>query len=297
MKILVPLDGSPLAERALAPATELARRSRDPVAITLLRVVAYPAIDAGLEGWSPVVSGPALLDDVIEAAQDYLRATAHAPICAGIDMHTVVVIGAPAATISTQARETAADLIVMSSHGRTGFAHLALGSVTETVAREAHVPVLIVRAEGTTFPVGGRQQPLTILVPLDGTELAEAAIAPAAQVARALHGALYLLRVLPPASPEDVAHEITTHAAYAYLTTWHDRLSAAGITVHRSLGFGDVAEQIVAKAREHHADLVAIATHGRTGLARLREGSIAERVIHHTPLPALVVHPTLAPVQ
>jgi nucleotide-binding universal stress UspA family protein len=295
MKILVPLDGSPLAERALVPAASIARRWREPAAVMLLRVVAYPAVDAGMEGLSPVTSGPALLDDVIEAAQDYLRATAQAPVFAGITMQTTVVIGAPAATIIAQAQEAAADLIVMSSHGRTGIARLALGSVTETVAREAHVPVLVLRAAGITFPDAARHEPLRILVPLDGTDLAEAAIRPAAELARALHGALYLLRVVPPASPDDVAHEITAHEAYAYLTTWHDRLTHEGLDVHRSLGFGAVAEQIVAKAQEHHADLVAIATHGRTGLARLREGSIAETVIHHTALPALVIHPLPVP--
>ncbi len=290
MKILVPLDGSQLAEAALAPAAELARRMRDPVSIILLRVVSLPAIELGLDNFGAMASAPTMIDDIMTAAQDYVRATSQLPLFAGLDVLARTELGAPVTTICAQAQETHSDLIVMTSHGRTGFARLALGSVAESVIRESRVPVLLVRAHHQTFPDLGRHQPLTVLVPLDGTELSESAIAPAAQIAQAMHGTLYLLRVLPAEHP-NVLHEITAHEAYAYLTQWHDRLAAQGITVHRALAFGDVAEQILAKAVEHHADLVAIATHGRTGLDRMREGSIAETVIHRTSLPVLVFHP------
>jgi nucleotide-binding universal stress UspA family protein len=288
MKILVPLDGSPLAEHALAPATDLARRMRDPVSITLLRVVSYPTVELELDGMGLVASGPTLIDDVLAAAHDYVRAIAQRTYFAGLEVQVQVELGVAATVITATAHQC--DLVVMTSHGRTGFAHLALGSVAEAVIREARVPVLLVRAHHETFPDIGRHQALVIVVPLDGSELAESAIAPAAQIALAMHGTIHLLHVLPP-EPPNVAQEITAHEAYAYLTLWHDRLVAQGVTVHRCLAFGDVAEQILAKSQEHHADLVAIATHGRTGLARAMKGSIAEAVIQRTPLPALVVHP------
>jgi nucleotide-binding universal stress UspA family protein len=295
MKIYIPLDGSPVAEKALAPAALLARRSTPPATLVLSRFAIYPAAALGLAGDVAIMPTQELFDDLEAETRAYLNTIAAAPELAGLTVQTVVEIGSPAEGIPAQAQREGADLIVMTSHSRTGIVRFALGSVAQTVAREAQMPVLIIRADHPDALDITRHRPLTILVPLDGGGLAEAAIEPAAQFAKALLGAIYLVRVLP-AGHNDVVHAITAQEAYAYLTVWHDRLERQGITVHRALAYGDPAEQIIAKAQEVHADLVAIATHGRTGLARLMEGSIAETVLHRTSLPTLVVHPVAAPV-
>ena len=289
MRILIPLDGSPLAEHALAPATQLAKHLQPAAEIVLVRIVRYPAVEAGLAGPYPGMSSAALLDDMLAEASAYLHVTAQLPFFAGLTVQSSAEMGITAQAIGAIARREHCELIMMTSHGRTGIGKLVLGSVAEEVIRNAQVPVLVVRPEGETFPDVGRFTPLTILVPLDGTPLCEAAIEPAATIARAFHGTLYLVRVLP-AVPH--AKDVTAQEAYAYLTVFHDRLTQAGITVHRSLGWGEPAEQIIAKAQEHRADIVAIATHGRTPLGQLLQGSIAATVLHQVPLPMLVVHPT-----
>jgi nucleotide-binding universal stress UspA family protein len=287
MRIVVPLDGSALAEQALEPAALLAKHLQPPADILLIRVVHYPAADAGLMAPYPGLSSASLIDDVLEAARDYLQGAMQLPILHGVPLQAKAEMGMTAQSICDIAHQEHADLIIMTSHGRTGFGKFVLGSVAEAVARDARIPVLIVRPQGETFPDIGRFTPLTILVPLDGTALSEAAITPAATLASAFHGSIYLLRVLPnAAATDDLGKE-----AFAYLSTFHDRLTQQGVTAHRTLAWGDPATQIVAKAQEHHVDVVAIATHARTPLAQLVQGSVAATVLHQSTLPMLLVHP------
>jgi len=291
MRILIPLDGSPQAEQALAPAVMLAQHLQPSAAIVLARVIRSPVMESGWASPYADTNSAGMLEDLAAEAQAYLHTTAQLPIFQGKAVSTTAQMGVPAPTICAIAHHKQIDLIIMTSHGRTGLGKLVLGSVAEDVIRDAHIPVLIVRDHGETFPDVGRFAPLTILVPLDGTVLCEAAIGPAATLARAFHGTLSLVRILPDTAKNDA---VTAQQAYDYLTVLHDRLTREDITVHRSLGWGDPAEQIIAKAHEHRADIVAIATHGRTPLGQMLHGSIAATMLHQVSLPLLVVHPAQA---
>ncbi len=287
MRILVPLDGSPLAERALGPAIEFLHNVGDDARLYLLRVAPTPEVISG----DVPIDYAVLLDDARVACEDYLREVAARPDVAAVPHEVLVTTGAIADAISATAQRNAIDFIVMTSHGRTGFVHLALGSVAEAVARDAHIPTLIIRASGTTFPTSGHAHPFTILVPLDGTPLAETALDPAATLARAFHASIHLLEVLPPEEQDDVHAHDRANQAYNYLTAIHDRLEQQGIAAHRSLAWGHPLYQIALEVERAHADIVALATHGRTGLARVLHGSIARDVFHDIDRPVLILHP------
>ena len=191
--ILVPLDGSPWAEQALPVAALLARAANG--AIILLNVMTAAASAASY------AREPFLVQQIQEKASawavKYLAEVAHSHQLEGIETQVVVYSGPAAKTILETSEKQRVDLIVMTTHGDTGFKRWAVGSVTLQVARQSPVPMLALRAGGT-FPAGAYPdasrplRPVTAIVALDGEELAEEAIGPAAQLVAALaapHGA------------------------------------------------------------------------------------------------------------
>jgi nucleotide-binding universal stress UspA family protein len=319
-RILVPLDGSTLAEQALPVAARLARATSG--TITLLQVTPI-SFQYGLSNYElyssrPLVFSQEMLDANLVQARSYLAAVAQSEHLLGIKTETKAIAGAAALTILTIARSQHVDLIVMSSHGYTGFQRWVLGSVAEKVARHSPVPVLILR-QGGPIPVGAqpeREGPVRALVPLDGSVLAKAALVPAAEVVSALaapgKGVLHLTRVVvsPQAEQLDARQrEAVMHKAKEYLSTtvqhihegfvappigtlplvltWSVALDddvASGIL--RVAESGEDAEGAAASAR---CDLIAMATHGDTGWQHLALGSVTERVLHATKLPLLIV--------
>jgi nucleotide-binding universal stress UspA family protein len=318
-RILVPLDGSELAEHALHVAARLARASEG--VLVLLRVAAIPIEHE--PGETPAQTyGEKALEKGLDVALEYLESIAHLDAIADIDIEAEALVGAVAPTILSCAQSLQADMIVMCSHGYTGLKRWSMGSVTQKVVRQSPVPVLVVRedstAPGETQP--GTEHPLTALVPLDGSILAEAALEPAAQVIAALaapaQAQLHLVEVvsiLPSygrlrsqAAFDGEIREEAEKKAEAYLKTIKDRLHETipgdlNLTVTSTVVVEtDVAETIltVAEKPEHvkggdvpTCDLIAIATHGRGGLPRWLLGSVTERVMHTTKLPLLVVRP------
>jgi len=216
--VLVPLDGSSQAERALPIAVRIARASGSSVA--LVRVVRAP-VEFELGMTPPATWAPAARPEEREEAAAYLEAIRLRDILAGMPTATVVYAGPPAQMILAAATSAGADLIVLTSHGRTGMARWLLGSVAAEVARESSVPVLVLRgsalgdtladalsegAAGTGAAGAARQaahaRPLSALVPLDGSLLAQDALRPALALLGALAGsspvALHLLSVVQP---------------------------------------------------------------------------------------------------
>ncbi len=299
MRILVPLDGSPLAERALGPATQLLRAAGANGTILLVSVVPYPYISMNLPGDYSSVIDDNVLAESARATQEYLNTITRRPEYQDLAIHAIVLSGQPAETIITQAHDHKADLIIISSHGHTGLVRLALGSVAEVVARDGRVPTLIVRADTPRLPDNTRATPLTLLVPLDGSELAENALAPAATIARMTHGAIRLLRVLPAKITALEQEQARSRAAYDYLNDIAQTLEREGpegqvpVTVHRALAWGDPAVEIAREAEQTETDIVVLATHGRVGLDRFLNGSITEEVLRHVALPIMVYHPNL----
>lgn len=304
-RILVPLDGSPRAESAIPVAAKIAK-ANDSIVI-LLRV-----------GTIPVVYTPALVPpldvDIMEAERTefvgYLSELAGRPALATVTTETMVLTGSPVQSILDAITTTRTDLVVMTSHGRTGFSRWLLGSVAEQIAHYAPVPVLILREQGLAL---GAQHPdvehLTrLLVPLDGSPLAEAALQPAACLAEAISSppALHLVMVISSyeAMLASMPEALAIDGAKDYLMGHAERLKKdhPALNVSWSVGVGlDVAETIIRVAERGDdtegagvfggCDAIAIATHGRTGLARLALGSISERVLHGTKLPLLIIRP------
>lgn len=318
-RILVPLDGSELAEQALPVAARLARASEG--VLVLLRVAAIPIEDEPGKT-SAQTYGEKAVEKGLDVALEYLESIARLDAMADIDIEAEALIGAVAPTILSCAQSLEADMIVMCSHGYTGLKRWSMGSVTQKVVRQSPIPVLVVR-EDSILPAEtqpGAGHPLSALVTLDGSTMAEAALEPAAQVIAALAAPtpakLHLVEVVSVmptygrlrslAAFDAELREEERQKAEAYLKKVMDRLHETmpgelNLTVTSSvLVETDVAETIlkVAGQPEHReggdvptCDLIAMATHGRGGLPRWLLGSVTERVMHTTKLPLLVVRP------
>ncbi len=141
--IMVPLDGSPLAEKALPHAVEIARKFG--ARLTLFAVIESYQVytQPGVVG--PIVSVPMESEEETNAMRRYLRGIADKLAQDGLDVVTEVRQGDPAAEICDYARNIGADLIVMSTHGRSGIRRWVYGSVADRVLRSANIPILLVR--------------------------------------------------------------------------------------------------------------------------------------------------------
>ncbi|MBO0783491.1 MAG: universal stress protein, partial [Ktedonobacteraceae bacterium] len=180
-KILVPLDGSTRAERAISVAARLARARGG--SVVLVRAMSFSSMYGPGLAFYPTVT-PSMVIEEQEAEKHYLSHAASSPEVAGIPIETIHSQGDAASAILAAAEATQADLIVLCSHGRTGFMRWALGSVAEKVAHHASMPVLILRDSGSvpSAPHPDPTSPLRALVPLDGSALAKAVLEPVAQL-------------------------------------------------------------------------------------------------------------------
>jgi nucleotide-binding universal stress UspA family protein len=318
-RILVPLDGSRRAERAIPVAARIARASGG--TIILVRAVNVASgIWPSLAGYATDV--PSALDAGQAAADEYLAAIKQASELAGIPTETRTVSGPVSEAILAVADSSQADLMVLCSHGYTGMTRWALGSVAEKVARYAQIPVLVLREAGPV-PAGlhpDATRPLRALVALDGSVLAKAALEPAASLIAALaapaQGTLHLVRVVKPVipdreekDPEEQEHFLYKAKRYLGATVEQMRaglvapaLAQLNLPVTWSVTIDtDVAAGIVRVAENGEdaagagvfgrCDVIAMATHGRGGMQRWAMGSITERVLHATRLPLLIVRP------
>lgn len=282
MRVFVPLDGSRLSDAILAHVRRLSRCEGETVEVTLF---------TSLES-RPGDGGPGVLRQSIETHHQDLIALLQAE---GISAASVVTAASdPAAQIVESATTHKSDLIAMTSHGRTGLARWRRGSVAERVLRAANVPVYLANPQGV---VQARDDVRwnRIMVPLDGSSRAERVLPLAGNFAGACGAELVLLHVDRPGQgsvhpvPEVASHHAHEHAE-ATLGGVRDRLVAAGLSVRLLGRYGaDPAHEILEAAREVQADLLALASHGRTGLARWRFGSVADRLIQTAECPLLVV--------
>lgn len=298
--ILVPLDRSSLAEQALGPATAIAQASNGELELVLAHL-ASPS-NATVSG----AGDPAEVIYVRRIADEIARRT-------GVVVGSTVVAGMPVDVIGRQAHEIDADLIVMTSHGRTGLSRAWLGSVADGVVRNASVPVLMLRpsTEHSATPPG-RPAPLfrRILVPVDGSVTASSIVSAAAAMARCSGAHLVLLRVVAPVpiyimdpqipvypttvlDPEatkqaerDAREELTelaTSAEREYSVKIETLVAVSPVT----------GQAILDVARQQAVDLIAMTTHGR-GASRLIIGSVTDSVLRGSHVPLLLHHPTKA---
>jgi nucleotide-binding universal stress UspA family protein len=307
-RILVPLDGGTLAERALPVAARIARASGG--SIILLRVVSLP-VEYGYWNYSlptGTMNLGGLADVDIANATDYLKGIASSSDLAGVNTSIEVHSGPAAMVIFNATQSQHIDLIVMSSHGDTGLKRWVLGSVSQKVARHSSVPVLVLRRSQETptkeaQPRPYTERPMRILVPLDGSVLAREALIPAAQFIAALaapgQGAIHLVRVIKPLplhsgqehGPTTKEHML--QRAKKYLDSITEQLKGGiaaqlKLTVTWSVAIDTDAASAIIRVAENGedaegsgafggCDVIAMATHGRGGLQRWAMGSVTER--------------------
>ena len=267
-RILVPLDGSILAEAILPVVAQLARDHE--AEVILLEVM------EGQGNLATELEAVRQAGHYLERAAANLRSRGVGRVCVR------VWYGEADQAIANAATREEASIIGMSTHGRSGLDWLRLGSVAERVVRRAPVPVLLVRGN-PTWDAGGLAQ---ILIPLDGSETSEAVIPIAARLAGPFDLGIQLLHVVERPSPEAEAE--------AYLAEVARRLEARGLRVGVSVRGGSPAEVIPAFAAETKCGLIAMSTHGRSGLERLFMGSVAERVLKAVTVPVLMWKPPAA---
>jgi nucleotide-binding universal stress UspA family protein len=286
-KLLVALDGSPLAEQSILGATELARVAK--ASVLLARVIPAKRGDAASQSSA----------DSAAAAESYLASWATQLRERGLTTDTVVLAGDPADALVAEARRQHVDLLVLTTHGRSGIRRLIYGSIAEAVLAHSTVPVFLVRAGAPAadlFPAGKRRE---IVAPLDGSPLSEAALPVAVDLARSLSAELQLVRIVVlsalvietesgPRIPAELV-EAEEQTATAYLTALTERLQSEGLTVGKTVHIASSAEGILETAEATHATLIVMATHGRSGVARTLLGSVAMDVLRRGILPVVFV--------
>lgn len=289
--ILVPLDGSALSEGALPTAKALARKFSS--RLVLVRAA-----------WFPAVAMTEPQEDQISLAREcdaYLNGLATTLRGEGYTVDTTVPQTPAEQGILAAIQLFHAELVVMTTHGRSGLGRWVYGSVAEAVLNQSPVPVWLVRAWGAVAPTLFEKTPLRLLVPLDGSEFAEVVLPHAARLAHSMGAALVLMRAIAPLRlPADplVAQALLEQAELEneettakYLADLAAPLRAEGVTVQTAVRLGAAARAILEEAWASDISLIIMATHGRTGLERVFLGSVAMDVLRRGTTPLLLIHP------
>jgi len=271
-KVVVPLDGSPLAEVALPYAEELAGKIGSEM--VLLSVLPYdePEEYRSLNSYMEKT-----LDITMRQVQKYTDGSQDCTIC------TATRVGNPAEGILNYVDKGNFCLVVMATHGRSGLSRWAVGSVADKVVRSTtRQPLLLIRAKGAHPDMRAKRIFKKALLPLDGTPESEAVLNVLTNIAARLKMEIILLRVLPK----------MTHAlaeVEAYLNGWCGRLEEAGVDSRYEVRIGAPADQIIDLADKAVCDMVAMTTHGHMVANMWPLGSIAQKVLLAGNTPLLLV--------
>jgi nucleotide-binding universal stress UspA family protein len=302
--ILVPTDGSPFSHQAIAPAIDLAVRAR--ARVHVVRV--HERVWTGSYGVEPSTFDPYTdaavrreeEESLTELADECERRWSVRPCATLLD---APVIGA----LDGYVRSRDIDLVIMTTHGRGGLSRLLLGSVADALIRTAEVPLLLIRPREdlTHAPLQFRAR--HILVPLDGSPLAEASIGPAVDFGKLIGARFTLLRVVPPLPGVAATmyaprirrqrREPTELQPDVYLEPIAADMRSHGVTVDVAVFVHvNAAEGILDYAATHAVDTIAMATHGRGGWYRLILGSVAGTVMRNVMMPVMLYHPAAGDV-
>jgi nucleotide-binding universal stress UspA family protein len=305
--LLVPLDGSAVAEHALPWALSLARRSAAALKIIHVHAPVWGAY--GEAGWYDAVVDrelreqmQAYLDGVIQRLSEVTN----------VSLSSALLDGLVAGAINRHAMESGVDLVVMTTQGRGPVARFWLGSVADALVRHSTVPMLFVRPEESEADLAQEPAFGRVLIPLDGSQLAEQILEPSVALASITQAEITLLRVvqqLTPVSYDPESSRISgirpallkqlqdadrqeRERAEDYLGQVAERLRMRSFAVQtRVVSHIRPATAILDNVSAHGVDVIALATHGRGGLKRLLLGSVAEKVIRGATIPVLVYQP------
>ena len=281
--ILMPFDGSEPTTHALPYATALARATQGRLVLTY-----------ALAPWELSFDAPLRLYDIGTELRE-----------AGLDVTTHIApphLGNPGRAILAMAGEVGADVIVMGTHAYGSVGRALFGSVADYVVRHSTLPVLV--CTPLADRVWPEERPRRILVPLDGSALAETALSPAREIAREIGASLDLVGAIDLATVAAIDHAVQVGAylemlageTRGYLERVAEDLRQEGTVVDVQARAGVPDAVVTQLADELSSDLIVMATHGR-GVSRMLLGSVALRILQRSTVPVLLIHPAAAIVE
>jgi nucleotide-binding universal stress UspA family protein len=278
-KMVVPLDGSLLAEAILPQIRRVLYRNDSEV--ILVYAVEPPAVESSM----PMVEAQ------LGAAREYLMAQLERLEQSGVRVKQVVRMGSPARVILEVVEEQKATMIALATHGFSGVKRFLFGSVAEEIVRKSLVPVLLLRpfwSYELASAGNPEHRPIrNLLLAVDGSDRSLAALPSAIELAGLFRARVVLLRVLDEMKGEADAGTERAEAENQ-LREMAKTIEKRGVETLSLVERGDAVKNILNTVRFHNIDLIAMTTHGRTGLARAVAGSITEQVLRHATVPVLV---------
>jgi nucleotide-binding universal stress UspA family protein len=298
--IMAPVEVSPFETRALAVAARLARQFD--TALDLVRVMTPPVVAQPFPPMKAFEITEEALAEEREAYRQELEALgAEIERNVGVRVNTKLMVGRVTQTLRDHAIEMGADVIVMASHSRGGLKRLSLGSVTDYLIRDTHVPVLVVKPDVAFFDEAA-EIPARIVVPLDGSAMAEQILPQVIALASALNATVTLVHILTPQTysqkrivqPGLPWWDADIAAADAYLSGQAESLAAGGVKVTKDVILNtDVPAAILDCAIRVRANCIAVATNGVGGIRRFVFGTVADELTRKSPISLLVFHPNV----
>jgi nucleotide-binding universal stress UspA family protein len=294
-KILVPLDGSKTAEAVIPFAREIASRC----GAELLFVTAVQEASV----WEVALSVPGQ-GRAVEIAAEYLATVQKDAMSEGQRVATRVLDGDAAEAVLAAVDDSGVDLIAISTHGRSGISRWLFGSVATHILERISVPLLVLRPKEGEDPGEPGPAVKKILVPLDGSGLAMSILPVVEEFAKTMGASLVLYHSVAPLAPYPGFEAVGVAAlsetieemqrqAKEILARAAKKVKSRGVEATTVVSLGTAVDGVLSAARELNVDLIAIATHGRSGLGRVVLGSVADSVIRRSAdVPCLVIRPT-----
>jgi nucleotide-binding universal stress UspA family protein len=291
--ILVPLDGSELAESALPYAEELSARLDS----NMVLIYACEPSDEKHHRMHELY-----LQKMVEATRRGLKKHLAEDAKEGPQVASALVTGDAAEQIVDYADKEDSGLIVMATHGRSGIRRWVLGSTAAKVARATKRPLVLVRAGVARSRAKAEVLLGKLLLPLDGSKQSELAVPYVEELAAQLKAEVVLLHVVAPTyfaysipgetiempfTPEDM-ERFRTKSEH-YLETVAEAMRKRGVAASTEVAIGTAADEIIRLSDEMPVDLVVMSTHGRSGISRWAFGSVADKIIHAANAPVLLI--------
>jgi nucleotide-binding universal stress UspA family protein len=291
--ILVPLDGSELAESALPYAEDLAAR----LGSNIVLIYACEPSDEKHHRMHELY-----LQKMVEATRRGLKKHLAEDAKEGPQVTSALVTGDPGEQIVDYADKENAGIIVMATHGRSGIRRWVLGSTAAKVARATKKPLVLIRAGVARSRARTEVLLGKLLLPLDGSKQSELAVPHVEELAAQLKAEVVLLHVVAPtyfaySIPGETiempftAEDMERFRAKSehYLESVAEALRKRGIATSTEVAIGTAADEIIRLSDEMPVDLVVMSTHGRSGISRWAFGSVADKVIHAANAPVLLI--------
>lgn len=301
--VLVPLDGLTDSEQVLSVALAIAQAIGATVDLAHVhQVLPYFGQAPGYDNALDIEEAHRMREPIIALAKQCAREH-------GVPVTATLLLGSVARTLEEYISERVR-LIVMASHGRGGLSRALLGSVADRLIRRSATPVLLVRPVDGSGSPRVMWPPARVLVPLDGSGLSEEVLAPLIQLIGLAEKELFLLRIMEPVpslepfpdiadiadrdaqETQDADNAQASEEGQRYLDEFAARLLDDGVRARTHVAIhASAANAILEYANESGADLIALATHGRSGLTRAFVGSVADEVMRRATVSVLIVGP------